>query len=285
MVRRNAAPPSNSRPGKRTRRRLPLRLVHGHDPSATSGPAIVVGHGITGHVRRSRTMLENITADLQDRYPGIETSIVVAIGDPGRVLLDESRSAALVVVGSRGLGSFRSLLLGSVSACVAAHAQTPVIVVRPPAPDADIPRVGVVVGVDGSPGSAAAVEFAFEEAAAGSGELAAVYAWDVPPTGNLGPISQRHYDPVEAQQEADRVIAEALAGWQEKYPDVQVVRQAVHSLNPLRTLLEESTDAELVVVGPRGHSSLTGLLLGSVANGLVHHARIPVAVVHGGDSA
>src|SRR5690242_8233277 len=83
------------------RRRLPLRLVHGHEPPVTAGPAIVVGHGITGHLRRSRTMLENIVADLQNRYPAIETSIAVVIGDPGRLLLDESRNATLVVVGSR----------------------------------------------------------------------------------------------------------------------------------------------------------------------------------------
>jgi nucleotide-binding universal stress UspA family protein len=203
----------------------------------------------------------------------------LTVGDPGSILLEDSRHATLVVVGSRGLGSLHSLLLGSVSARLVAHAKVPVVVVRPPAPDGD--RVGVVVGVDGSPGSAAAVEFAFDEAAARGAALTAVYAWGVPPMGNLGPTTARHYDPVEARQEADRVLAEALAGWPEKYPDVRVIRRAVHSLNPLRTLIEESAYAELIVVGPRCHTGLAGLLLGSVSYGLVRHTRVPVAVVLG----
>jgi nucleotide-binding universal stress UspA family protein len=110
-----------------------------------------------------------------------------------------------------------------------------------------------------------------------------VYAWDVPPTHNLGPITPTHFDLDEAQQEADRMLAEVLAGWQEKYPQVRVQRRAVHSYNPIRTLIEAGESASMIVVGPRGHGGFTGLLLGSVADALVRHGNRPVAVVHPSD--
>jgi nucleotide-binding universal stress UspA family protein len=228
-------------------------------------------------------MLHAVATDVQGRYPDLTIETSVTAGDPAGVLVEESRTASLVVVGSRGLGGIRGMLAGSVSAQVAAHAHAPVIVVRPPAaddPEPDRAGTGVVIGVDGSPGSTAALEFAFEEAEAHGNRLVAVYAWATPPTTNLGPITDRHFDPVEAQQEADRVLAEVLAGWQEKHPDVAVERRAVYSLNPLDTLLTESRDAAVIVVGPRGRGGFAGLLLGSVSDGLVRHAHRPVAVVH-----
>ena len=262
------------------RRRLPLRLVHGYQPPIMYGLSVTVVYDAAAPLRYARELVRAEANRVLGRYRDLKGSPVLAVEDPGTLLVAQSRDAALVVVGSRGLGSFHSLLLGSVSARVAAHAKVPVIVVRPPARDTGRAHAGVVVGVDGSPGSAAAVEFAFEEASARGTGLTAVYAWVVPPTGNLGPITEHHYDPVEAQDEADRVLAEATAGWSEKYSEVELVRHAVHSLNPLRTLIEASGDAELVVVGSRGRNGFANLLLGSVSDGLVRHARVPVAVVH-----
>jgi nucleotide-binding universal stress UspA family protein len=260
------------------RRRAPLRLVHGYQPPLMYGLSAGVVYDAGTPLRYARELVRAEAARMLGRYPNLEAVPVLAVEDPGNLLVDQSHDAALMVVGSRGLGSVHSLLIGSVSARVAAHAKAPVIVVRPPAPGT--PRSGVVVGVDGSTGSAAAVEFAFDEAAARGTGLTAVYAWVVPPTSNLGPITEHHYDPVQAREEADRVLAEATAGWAEKYPEVELVRHAVHSLNPLRTLIEESGDAELVVVGNRGHGGFTSMLLGSVSDGLVRHARVPVAVVN-----
>lgn len=265
------------------RRHLPLRLVHAFAPPVMYGPSVTSVYDMTGPLRGARALLVRSARRVRSLHPDLEIGTAVIAGNPGGVLVEESRTAALVVVGSRGVGGFQRLLTGSVSAQVATHAHGPVVVLRPPAAGAvgdGSPKGPVVVGVDGSPGSAAAIEFAFDEAAARGGALTAVYAWAVPPTTNLGPITDSHYDAVEAQDEADRVLAESLAGWQEKYPQVVVARRAIHSLNPLTALLEAGRDAALIVVGPRGHGGFAGLLLGSVSDGLVRHAHRPVAVVH-----
>src|SRR5256885_1822477 len=115
-------------------------------------------------------------------------------------------------------------------------------------------RAPVVVGVDGSPESRAAVYFAAWEADRRRLPLRLVHA-DRPTAGD--------------QADADGALVEAVAGWAEKYPEVEVVRRAVYGTNPVRTLIEESAGAELVVVGGYGR----------VGDGLVHHARVPVAVV------
>lgn len=240
-------------------RQVPLRLVHGYEPPVMYGPTVAIAYDAATPLAYARTLVAEEADRVRAGHPDLTVGSGVLIGDPGLVLVEESSAAGLVVVGSRGAGSFHSLLLGSVSARVAGHARVPVLVVRPPARDAR----GVVVGVDGSPGSIPAVEFAMAEAAARGTGVTAVYA--------------HHGDP-----EADRVLAEATAGWPEKYPEVEVVRRAVRATSPVRVLIEESGTAELVVVGARGRRPIAGLLLGSVSDGLVRHARVPVAVVHDG---
>ncbi len=252
-------------------RGLPLRLVHALQPPIMYGTSPIAAYDTGEPLTDAQAVLRETADELRRRYPGIVVATAITAGTPASVLVDESRAAALVVVGSRGLGRFEQLLAGSVSVQVAMHAHAPVVVLRPPARD-EQPSVGsgVVVGVDGSAGSTAALAFAFDEAAARGTELVAVYAW--------APTETR--DAAQAQHEADRMLAEAMAGWQEKYPEVTVLRRAVRSLNPLATLIEEGAHAQLVVVGPRGRGGFAGLLLGSVSDGMVRHAHRPIAVVH-----
>jgi nucleotide-binding universal stress UspA family protein len=252
-------------------RGLPLRLVHALQPPIMYGTSIVAAYDTGEPLTDAQAVLRETADQVRGRYPGLEVATVITAGTPGRVLVDESRTAALMVVGSRGLGRFEQLLAGSVRVQVAMHAHAPVVVLRPPARD-EQPSVGsgVVVGVDGSAGSTAAIAFAFDEASARGTELVAVYAW----------AAMDDRDTAGAQHEADRMLAEAMAGWQEKYPEVSVLRRAVRSLNPLATLIKEGAHAQLVVVGPRGHGGFAGLLLGSVSDALVRHAHRPVAVVH-----
>jgi nucleotide-binding universal stress UspA family protein len=255
------------------RRQAPLRLVCGYQPVAAYG-LVTVGYHLDVQERELRDMLSAEAARVRRRYPDLTVATEVVSGAPASVLVDESATASLVVVGSRGLGGFASLLAGSVSAQVAAHASAPVLVVRPPAARGtrEIPGTGpVVVGVDGSTGSGAAVEFAFDEAALRGTGLIAVYAWD-PPPGNVGPAL--------AQWAADEALADALAGWQDKYPDIHVQRRAIQSPVPVHTIIDQSDGASLIVVGPRGRGGFPGLRLGSVGDGLVRHASAPVAVVH-----
>ncbi|WP_460492611.1 universal stress protein [Dactylosporangium cerinum] len=130
----------------------------------------------------------------------------------------------------------------------------------------------VVVGVDGSSGSADAVAFAFDEARARGARLEAVYVWELPAPGNgtrPGPL----------QAAADRMLHEATAPWQDKYPDVAVVHDTVRGDNPVRALNDAADGADLIVVGRRGNGGFDGLLLGSVSDGLVRYSRRTVAVI------
>jgi nucleotide-binding universal stress UspA family protein len=139
-------------------------------------------------------------------------------------------------------------------------------------------RPGVVVGVDGSPGSGDAIGQAFLQAAERALPLTVVHAWQV----DLAPAGELALDRENARRavgEAARAVtAESIAGWGEKYPDV-VVRPHVLDAHPVDALIEHSRGAELVVVGSRGRGGFRGLLLGSVSQGVLHHAHCPVMVV------
>ncbi|HEX6497477.1 MAG TPA: universal stress protein [Micromonosporaceae bacterium] len=264
-----------------SRRRLPLRIVHGYLPPVLYSPIGLTPYSaaVDAPLHTARHLVHDAARTIRSRYPDLDVATAVIAGSPAGVLVEESRQATLVVVGCRGLGGFSGLLLGSVSSQVATHAVSPVIVVRPEA--GDVERSGpVVVGVDGSAPSMAAIEFAFDEAAARHVPVVAQYIWVTPPTGNLGPITEWHYDPREAADEAERVLAELVAGWSEKYPDVAVHRQPIHAASPAELLLESADEAGLIVVGNRGRGGFAELLLGSVSRALIHHANCPVAVVH-----
>ena len=110
--------------------------------------------------------------------------------------------------------------------------------------------------------------------------LEAIYVWWLLPQHSLGPDLPGHITAEEAQEESRRMLAELMAGWVGKYPDVPVQLRAVHAMNPSHTLIEASREAGLVVVGSRGRGGFAGLLLGSVSRDLVGHAHCPVAVVH-----
>jgi nucleotide-binding universal stress UspA family protein len=208
-----------------------------------------------------------------------------AYGNPAALIVAASRGAGLVVVGARGRGALASALLGSTSIDVAAHAHVTVVVVREfptPLPQ----RPGVVVGTDGSDESDAAVAAAFHEADRRDLPLTVVHAWllDYAASGagygaGYGVIVPGHAD-IRRQvgEAAVAVTAESIAGWSEKYPDV-VVRQHVVNAHPVQALVDHSAGAELLVVGSRGRGGFAGLLLGSVSQGVLHHAHCPVMVV------
>lgn len=194
-------------------------------------------------------------------------------GGPAEVLQDESARASLLVLGSRGRGGFRGLLLGSSAVTLAAAARCPVVVVRArPTPDGP-----VAVGVDGSPASETALGFAFETAARRRAPLLAVHAWQ-----------EEIYDPavvVLIDQEAEErreqdALEQALAGWRGTFPDVEVVTRVVHG-PASGALVEASSGAQLLVVGSRGRGGMAGLVLGSASQAALHHASCPVAVVRG----
>jgi nucleotide-binding universal stress UspA family protein len=261
-----------------SQRQLPLRLVAAHawpsgglvgDPGLGVDYRTVLRDVVLGH-------LATAAADARQVAPELDIEQVEVTGYPVPVLLGESAQAEIVVLGDRGLGGFTGLLIGSVAVEVTAHASCPVIVVRGSEPDRTVPRPEpVVVGVDGSPTSEAATAFAFEAASLRRVPLVAVHVWrDVLVDATMAPLLD--WDVIDSDER--EVLAERLAGWTEKYPDVPV-RRLVARDRPARALVEESGRAQLVVVGSRGRGGFHGLLLGSVSQALLHHAHCPVAVV------
>lgn len=253
-----------------------LRVVHGfiwplmHVPLGPSAMGPPEG-GLRHHAER-------IVAEAVERAraaaPGTEVTGEVITGGAAGVLVGCSRTAGLVVVGDRGLGGFTGLLVGSVAVQLAAHASCPVLVARGSADRA----APVLLGVDGSPANDAAVGFAYDEAALRGVSLIALHAWTRPVSTGPGDLLPLVYDTDELAAEEERLLAEALAGWHDKYPDVEVERRLVHGA-ARKALIEATGRAQLVVVGSRGRGGFTGLLLGSVSQAVLHHARCPVAVV------
>lgn len=225
---------------------------------------------------QAQRILDEALLRARQSAPGIDVAGAMPVGAPVPVLLSEIEQAPLVVLGSRGLGGFSGLLLGSTGVQVAAHASCPVIVVRPvsAAPPNSLTADQMVVGVDGSSLSVEALEFGFAEAVRlGVGVVAVhVAASHVPGGGSVDVLTGEH-----ALEQA-RLLAESLAGWQEKYPEVPI-RRVLLCGHAGRALTEVSQGARLLVVGSRGLGGFRGLLLGSVSHAVLHHAHCPVAVV------
>jgi len=203
-----------------------------------------------------------------------ETTVELLHGSIVPTLLDASQRASMLVVGSRGHGQLAGSLTGSVSQHVARHASCPVVVFRPPAAK-DPGRI--VVGVDGSGGSAAALEFACDRAQLTGELVVAVHGWrltnvPVDQHGNL-PVSL-----VARIEDEERLLAESVAGLRDKYPDLALDTMAIPVVAQ-RALADASFTASLVVVGSRGLGAFPGLLLGSVSADVAQHAHCPVAIV------
>jgi nucleotide-binding universal stress UspA family protein len=195
---------------------------------------------------------------------------VLAEGDPVWVLREQSRDATAVVLGSRHLSRTQEVFgSASVALPVVAHAHCPVVVVPEPEHVTQEPAY-YVVGVDGSEHSAAAVDVAFEEASLRGAEVRALYVW--------GPGPLRIFDEYAPQQEARRLLSETVAGRQARYPEVDLRHELLVG-HPVQVLTDASAHALGLVVGTRGHGGFTGMLLGSVSQGVLHHARCPVIVV------
>jgi len=138
----------------------------------------------------------------------------------------------------------------------------------------------IVVGVDGSESSRAALRWAYDEAASHGASLTVVTAWHPPPLPQISPYGSLppggYFD--QPKHNALALLDGLTAGLGDKRPRVDV-RTVVEEGNPVQVLIEQSAGADLVVVGSRGHGGFAGMLLGSVSHHLVAHSNCPVVVV------
>lgn len=258
---------------------LPLRLVHALPSEGIfySESAVLIQSQMFDQLRADG---EKLLADVSDliraEQPGLTVESYIGPGPATNSLLEAADDAHVVVVGATGAGAIENFLLGSTVLRIANHAPCPVVVWRGdntnPLPN-DKP---IVVGVDGSELSSTAVAHAFKLADALGVPLVAAHSWIGDAALGTGATAALvDWDAVQESETA--VFAEALAGKQNEYPDVEV-RRVVERGPAAKVLLGQLDDAQLVVVGSHGRGQFAAALLGSTSQNLVHKAPCPVLI-------
>lgn len=254
-------------------RNCPLQLVHTYLIPVLAQPVIAPYNWTQIFDQEAEAVFSQAHEAIGDAAGDVPLSTHVSVGDPAGVLTELSRTATMMVVGHRGEGGFPALGLGSVAWKVAAHADSPVVIVRPGA--LPVRTAPVVVGVDGSERNHAAVQFAFEQAGLRSVPLEAVHAWRPPLTPRRAEVT---FDHAELETAARLELRRWLAPWQERFPQVPT-KLRLRSDHPANCLVEAGREAGLLVVGSRGRGGFSRLLLGSVSHQVIQHATCPVAVL------
>ncbi|WP_156685543.1 universal stress protein [Mycobacterium sp. Marseille-P9652] len=258
-------------------RHVPLTVVHMVNAMVPMLPQLPVSAGVAvWQEEQGRQVLEQGVKIAQDAVSAehpIEIHSELRCSPPVPTLTVMSEEAELVVVGSSGRGAAARLLLGSVSSSVVRSARCPVAVIHDEDPLMPHPmQAPVLVGIDGSPASELATAIAFDEASRRGVELTALHAWS-----DVEALELPGLDWAAVKSQAELSLSERLAGWQERYPDVTVHRLVVCD-QPARQLIEKSEASQLTVVGSHGRGGVSGMLLGSVSNAVVHSVRMPVIV-------
>lgn len=258
-------------------RHVGLTLVHVAAPLVAGSSAVVWTGTVPPEVLRAQhEQAQQLVDDAAQAVSGcaedlpIHTEVIVSAPVPA--LVELSKDAQMIVIGRQGRGKLPHVPLGSISTGMIHHAYCPVAVIHDQPAHQERTRAPVVVGIDGSPASELATAAAFDEASWRGVELVALHAsCDNDPFG----IHELEWAVVEPR--AHEALAERLAGWQERYPDVRVRRVVVFD-RPAHHLLEHAETAQLVVVGSHGRGGFAGMLLGSVSTAVVQAARTPVIV-------
>lgn len=259
-------------------RHVPLLILHALDQPALQRP---LDAELTDRIMSDYAMTAQRTvtdaADVASATAPVEIRLSVRSGQVVPVLLAAVDEACMVVMGSGRRFDPGRVRLGSVATHVSAHAPCPVIVAREPA-DSELavgPNAGqIVVGIDGSDVSAAAVEFAFEEASWRARSIVAVHAWDSHRA--VWAVDRAASDDLE--EAAAKTLAEALSGWSEKFPGIEIAQRVVRA-HPVRALLDQSAGAYLLVLGSHGRGRFGQMVLGSVSQSLLRHASTSIAIV------
>lgn len=266
-----------------------LRVVH-----ALGMPLVVSTQSGPGRFQpteeisdQATDVLKSAAARARELQPTVSVKTVTALEEAPLAILRQSGKYDLIVIGTRGLGTIAAMFVGSVSIRVAAQAPCPVVVV--PSDEEGRPATTalnrVVVGVDSSDNARGAFGLALDLASENNGELVLVHSWDVPYPYDPVAMTAAGYQPQQAifEQKSDELVSELLDEVTEgDNVDVSVVRTQT---GPVDALLKAAEGADAIVVGSRGRGTVRGLLLGSVSQGVLHRAKIPVVVLpkHAGE--
>ncbi|MFD5178156.1 universal stress protein [Nocardia sp. NPDC058379] len=256
---------------------LPLHILTSGALQTGFGPGMSLGEADLEWLRADAERVvgeaERVArAAVPDADLAITTEVAFELAAP--LLIDRSMSAEILVVGSRGLGALQRGLLGSVGRAAAQHAHCPVAVIHGIAAiDPVSAALPVLVGVDGTANSVPAVELAFDEAARRKVALVALHAFS-----DSSDLDLPAFGWEVGRQSAEADLAETLAGYAERYPDVPV-RRIVVADRPVRSLVDEAASAQLVVVGSHGRGGFSSMLLGSTSSALLHSVETPTIVV------
>jgi nucleotide-binding universal stress UspA family protein len=256
------------------RRKAGLRVVHSYATPLYGGdlagpivyPAIDLEELHTDYERNVDKQL----APIRDEFPNLKVETRVEASWPSTMLIEQSKDADMVVVGSQGTGAMAALFLGSVAHHVAHAAPCAAVLVPHGTVGSAIHHV--VVGTDGSPASDVALRWAKHEAALWGARLTVVHAWDYP---YLDAIAS-----VQMTTEADFVLAQASELLDQPGAAPVLVETELLRGAPAMTLIDASATADLLVVGARGRGAIRSALLGSTSSYAIQHARCPVVVVH-----
>jgi nucleotide-binding universal stress UspA family protein len=268
-----------------------LTIVHSVNVAAVPAyPAMDLSQLEPSLAQAAKTLVDDGAVRAAETLDAAQVETQYWLGSPAAQLVDASKEAELVVVGSRGRGRVLAGILGSTSYAVAAHARCPVVVVRGPVDSSSDepkmpPRPGrghdVVVGVDDSDSAARAVDVAAEVAEREGAVLhvvrvahsASMEAWTYAEVAKGG-TEETHALRDHAEQSVTRAANRARA----RHPKVLVTTEVLYG-DPGQSLADLGSTAGLVVVGSRGHGGFTGMLLGSVSHRVIHDAACPVMVV------
>jgi nucleotide-binding universal stress UspA family protein len=266
------------------RRRVPVLIAHTFGPSLRD---LTIGRNDAGPAdlrrfhegaERARTLLARAGQQARASFPLLDVETVAVNERPSLGLVEVSRGADLLVVGTHGAGSFAAVLVGSTVMSVASHAYCTVVAVPAATSDPSLRR-GVVVGVDLQPGPTAVLARAFAEAHRHHEPVNALHVWATPPSPSLETSAAHRLDVASHLAERSAELADVLAPWRERYPTV-VVHDQVVAGHPPRALAAAAQHARLLVVGCRTTGRGRTRPLGAVSHAVLHLSGCPVAVVH-----
>lgn len=250
-------------------RHVPLTVVHVAASLEVAASTLVWPAGLVPEKvleiqeKDARRVIADAIKVVEDSAAGgdrPEINSELFFGGPVPTLVDVSKEAQLVVVGCRGRTAQHRRLLGSVSTGLIHHAHCPVAVIHDEVPSSlQSSQLPVLVGIDGSRASELATAIAFDEASRRGVDLVALHVWSDADMSNIFSMEWS-----ALQSAAKKTVAESLAGWQERYPEV-TVNLLVEFERPVRHLLDLAESAQLVVVGSHGRGGFAGMLLGSVS--------------------